>query len=248
MSNKAQGGASGRARDPEFKTRLLLGDAALAKLHAARVMVIGLGGVGGACAEALARAGVGRLVLVDFDEVSATNLNRQAVARLSTVGKFKVDAACDLVRDVMPHVQAQPRRLRVDPDGVAELLADPYDFVVDAQDTVATKIALAAHCDRNGVPLISAMGTGNKLHPELFQIADIYQTSVCPLCKAVRKEARARGIGGLTVLYSREVPLEPLVPDVPGERGDRVGTVSWVPPVAGMMLAGHVVRTIAGFA
>lgn len=234
-------------RDADYKTRMLLGTAALEHLARARVMVLGIGGVGGACVEALARGGVGRLVLVDDDVVSQSNLNRQAVAFTSTLGQPKVEVARDLVHAIRPDTQVTTVRRRILPDDVAALLADRPDYVIDAQDTVATKVALAQHCATHGIPLVSSMGTGNKLHPELFRIADIFDTSVDPLCKVVRKELRARGVPGLNVLFSTEEP-HPLAeaPAATAEKIDRVGTVSFVPPVAGLMLAGFVIRRLAG--
>lgn len=236
--------------DPAFKTRLLLGGAALGRLASSTVMVVGVGGVGGSCAEALARGGVGRLVVVDPDRVVPSNLNRQAVAFTATVGLPKVEAAARLVAAVAPQVRVEAVEQRVTADN-ADALLERFspDFVVDAQDTVSTKLALATCCERRGTPLVSAMGTGNKLHPELFEIADIYETSVCPLCKAVRKQARGLGIGRMTVLYSKEPPRR-----VPADERDRavlgdarpVGTASWVPPAAGLMLAGYAIRRLTG--
>lgn len=241
-------GAEGSWRgDQDFKTRLLFGEEALGRLKAARVMVIGVGGVGGACCLALARGGVGGLVFVDPDTVSPTNLNRQAVAFHSTMGRHKADVARDMALDVSPGARVESLRARVAPEDLPALLADPPDFVVDAMDSVTSKLALAAYCDAHGVRLVSCMGTGNKLHPELFQIADIYETSVDPLCKVMRREARARGIRRLTVLYSREQPRKVAgVPGAPRQERTYVGTASFVPPVAGMMLAGHVIRELSG--
>lgn len=236
--------------DPCYKTRLLMGRKALDRLAGSTVMVVGVGGVGGSCVEALARGGVGNLVLVDPDRVVPSNMNRQAVAFVQTVGLPKVEAAARLVAAVAPHTRVEQVRMRVTADNASELL-DRYapDFVVDAQDTVAAKLALASCCEGRGTPLVSAMGTGNKLHPELFEIADIYETSVCPLCKAVRKQARGLGIRRMAVLYSKEPPCK-----VPADEEDRaalgdgrpVGTASWVPPAAGLMLAGYAMRALAG--
>ena len=234
-------------RDADYKTRLLLGSAALERLARARVMVLGVGGVGGACVEALARGGVGQLVLVDDDVVSESNLNRQAVAFTCTLGQPKVEVARKLVHAIRPNARVDVVRQRILPDDVAALLASSPDYVIDAQDTVATKVALAQHCAAHGIPLISSMGTGNKLHPELFRIADIFDTSVDPLCKVVRKELRARGVASLDVLFSTEEP-HPLAepPTATAGKMDRVGTVSFVPPIAGLMLAGFVIRALAG--
>ncbi len=242
--------------DIHFKTRVLVGDEGVARLQAARVAVIGLGGVGGSCAEALARAGVGTLLLVDDDVVSPTNLNRQAVAFTSTLGMPKAEVGAAMARDINPAVRAVAVRRRILPSDVGEFfgsavpaLLGPGDltYVVDCQDTVATKIELAVHCEANTIPLVSAMGTGNKLHPELFRIDDIYRTSVDPLCKVVRRELRRRGVGGLDVLYSTEEPQK-VAPQEDAERRERtyVGTLSYVPPVAGLLLAGHVIRRVLG--
>ena len=247
--------------DAHFKTRILVGDKGVERLRSARVAVLGLGGVGGSCAEALARAGVGTLVLVDDDVVSPTNLNRQALAFTSTLGRPKAEVAAAMARDINPGVRAAAFERRILPEGIAEffsvdvpfLLGEPQGaegiltYVVDCQDTVATKIELAAYCEAHGIPLVSSMGTGNKLHPELFRIDDIYRTSVDPLCKAVRRELRRRGVKGLEVLFSTEEPRR-VAPREDAERRERtyVGTVSFVPPVAGLMLAGHVVRRVLG--
>ena len=244
------GGAAGRdpVTDPRnYKTRLLMGDEALGRLSRSTVMVIGLGGVGGSCAAALARGAVGRLVLVDGDSFSETNLNRQEFAYQGTVDRPKALVARSIVQEINPYVEVESVVRRIEPDDVPALLARRPDYVVDAQDTVSTKLALAAFCEREGIPLVSSMGTGNKLHPELFEIADIYETSVCPLCKAVRKQARAMGIARMTVLYSKEPPRRPYeIVDGPEGENPRVGTVSFVPPVAGLMLAGHAIRALAG--
>ena len=254
-ASKATGAETGGARDGvdpvadprNYKTRLLMGDEALGRLARATVMVVGLGGVGGSCAAALARSAVGRLVLVDGDAFSETNLNRQEFAYQGTLGMPKALAARSVIHEINPYVEVEAVVRRIEPDDVPGLLARRPDYVVDAQDTVSTKLALAAFCEREGIPFVSSMGTGNKLHPELFEIADVYETSVCPLCKAVRKQARTKGIGRMTVLYSKEPPRRPhAVADGPEGENPRVGTASFVPPAAGLMLAGHAVRAIAG--
>lgn len=241
--------------DSHFKTRLLVGDAGVERLAAATVMVIGVGGVGGSCAEALARSGVGTLLLVDDDVVSPTNLNRQAVAFTSTLGRPKAEVAAAMARDIDPSVRAVSLRRRIMPSDVAPFFendvphalgsAVPLSYVIDCQDTVATKIELACYCEEHAIPLVSSMGTGNKLHPELFRIDDIYRTSVDPLCKVVRRELRRRGVAGLEVLCSTEGPRK-TVPLPGAERRMRtyVGTMSYVPPAAGLMLAGHAIRKI----
>ena len=235
--------------DADCRTRLVAGEEALERLAGATVMVVGLGGVGGSCTVALARGGVGSFVLVDPDVVAPSNLNRQAVAFHSTLGRNKADVARDLVLDIRPGARVETQVRKVLPADVAELLRTRPDFVVDAQDTVATKLALAKACEEQGIPLVSSMGTGNKLHPELFRIADIYETDRCPLCRVVRKRARQMGIDALTVLYSQEEPrLNPANAAAPGSgEHPTVGSVSFVPPAAGLMLAGHVLRTLGGF-
>lgn len=243
--------------DGHFKTRLLVGDAGIERLTAATVAVIGVGGVGGSCAEALARSGVGTLLLVDDDVVSPTNLNRQAVAFTSTLGRPKAEVAAAMAHDIDPSVRAVSLRRRIMPTDVAPFfenevphalgLGAHLSYVIDCQDTVATKIELACYCEEHAIPLVSSMGTGNKLHPELFHIDDVYRTSVDPLCKVVRRELRRRGVAGLEVLYSTEEPRK--VAPLPGtERRERtyVGTVSYVPPAAGLMLAGYAIRKILG--
>lgn len=234
------------AEDQDHRTRLVAGEQALERLGRATVMVLGLGGVGGACVEALVRGGVSNFVLVDPDVVAPSNLNRQALAYHCTLGRKKAHVARELVLQIRPQAHVEALVQKVLPCDVAQLLDRPLDYVVDAQDTVATKLELAARCEELGVPLVSSMGTGNKLRPELFRVADIYQTEKCPLCRAVRKRARARGIHRLDVLYS---PEEPFVELGPGTRDEHptVGSVSFVPPVAGMMLAGHVLRKLGAF-
>ncbi len=245
------------ADDRYTRTRLLIGDEALERLKCATVMVIGLGGVGGACLEALARGGIGHLIVVDFDTVEPSNLNRQVLAYHSTLGQLKVDVARAMVADIASDTEVETIAQRIEPQDVPALLETPPDYVIDAQDTVATKVALAVFCENNGIPLISAMGAGKKLHPELFEITDIYNTSVDPLCKTVRKELRNRDVSALTVLYSPEAPhsasdTAPVTNDededlpVSGVGRPPVGTVSYMPPIAGLMLAGYVIRSLAG--
>jgi len=233
-------------QDADHRTRLVVGQEALDRLARATVLVLGLGGVGGACVEALARGGVGNFVLVDPDVVAPSNLNRQAVAYACTIGRPKAQVARELVLQIRPQANVVALEQKVLSADVAQLLACSPSYVVDAQDTVATKLELAAYCEEHGIPLVSSMGTGNKLRPELFRVADIYATEKCPLCRAVRKRARARGIKRLEVLYSPEEPSVELGP-AQGDEHPTVGSLSFVPPVAGMMLAGHVLRKLGGF-
>lgn len=231
------------------RTELLIGENGINRLKTATVMVFGIGGVGSHCVEALARSGVGKLILIDHDRVSLTNINRQSIAFHSTVNRLKTEVMKEKIQDICPDIEVQTREVFVLPENLEELLAETPDYIVDAIDTVTAKIAIAETAARMGIPLISCMGTGNKLHPELFAVTDLSKTSVCPLCKVMRKELKARGIRHLKVLYSPEKPLQVLTEKLEEERGSRrsiPGSVSFVPPVAGIMIAGEVIRDIIG--
>ena len=226
---------------------MLLGREAVERLERASVAVFGLGGVGSYTAEALARAGVGRLVLVDGDAVADSNRNRQLGALVSTVGLPKAEVTAARVREINPACRVEPHVLFYLP-GEEGTLLDGLDYAADAVDTVAAKLSLAVECRRRGIPLVSAMGCGNKLDPTRFRVADIYQTRVCPLCRVMRRELKARGAPSLRVVYSEEEPPAPL----PGGEGRAAGrralpgSVSFVPPVAGLILAGEIIRALAG--
>ncbi len=226
---------------------MLLGREAVERLEQASVAVFGLGGVGSYTVEALARAGIGRLVLVDGDEVADSNRNRQLGALASTVGRPKAEVMAARVREINPACRVEPHVLFYLP-GQEGALLDGLDYAADAIDTVTAKLSLAEECRRRGVPLISAMGCGNKLDPTLFRVADIYQTRVCPLCRVMRRELRARGIPSLRVVYSEEEPLAPLACGEGPEEGRRAlpGSVSFVPSVAGLILAGEIIKDLAG--
>lgn len=231
------------------RTELLIGTEGLKRLRDASVMVFGVGGVGSHCIEALARSGVGRLILIDNDTVSLTNINRQSIAYHSTVGLYKTKVMEKRIYDICPETEIVTYEQFVLPDNIENLFDQKMDYIVDAIDTVTAKLAIVSIAEERKIPLISSMGTGNKLHPEMFQIADIYKTSVCPLCKVMRKELKTRGIKKLKVLYSEEVPVkvnleqtdEPL-----GSKRSLPGSISFVPPVAGLMIAGEVIRELAG--
>ncbi|HJD02241.1 MAG TPA: tRNA threonylcarbamoyladenosine dehydratase [Candidatus Mediterraneibacter excrementavium] len=237
--------------DQYSRTELLLGEEGVARLREAAVMIFGVGGVGSHCIEALARSGIGRLVLIDNDAVSITNINRQSIAYHSTIGRMKTDVMRKRIRDIDPSIRVTTYETFVLPDNLGEILdAEPeVDYVVDAIDTVSAKIALAEETLKRGIPLISSMGTGNKLHPELFEIADLADTSVCPLCRVMRRELKQRGITHLNVLYSKEKPVDVSGRSTDEDSGVRrsiPGSVSFVPPVAGLLIAGEVIRTLAG--
>ena len=228
------------------RAALLLGEAGMERLARAHVAVFGVGGVGAAAAEALARGGVGAITLVDSDAVSVSNRNRQLIALASTVGQPKVQVMAARIRDINPACQVTPLQLFVTPEAAPGLSG--FDYVVDAIDTVTAKLWLIETCDRLGVPLICSMGTGNKLDPTRFQVADIYKTSVCPLARVIRLECKKRRIKRLKVVYSREEPRTPLPSDEQkGTAGRSVpGSVSFVPPVAGMILAGECIKDLTG--
>ena len=228
------------------RTEQLLGREKFQKLRRRHVMVLGAGGVGSHCVEALARAGVGRLTLVDSDRVAPSNINRQSIALLSTVGRYKTEVMREKIRDICPDTQVECRETFVLPDNVDTLFEERPDYIVDAIDTVSAKIAVAEKAREYKIPLISSMGTGNKLHGELFQIGDLSETSVCPLCRVMRRELKKRGIEHLKVLYSTEKPIPPQAPEKGEDEGKRLppGSISFVPPVAGLLIAGEVVRDL----
>jgi len=236
--------------DEFSRTRLMLGDAAMARLRAARVAVFGVGGVGGHVVEALARSGVGTIDLIDDDRVSLTNINRQIIALHSTVGQYKVDAARARILDIHPGAVVNTHRTFFTPETADQFDFSAFSYVVDAIDTVSGKLELAVRATRAGVPIISCMGAGNKLDPTAFEVTDISRTSVCPLARVMRRELKKRGIERLTVVYSREPARTPLPdPDVEAEKGQRrsvPASNAFVPAVAGLIAASKVIRDIAG--
>ncbi|WP_195238020.1 tRNA threonylcarbamoyladenosine dehydratase [Clostridium perfringens] len=241
------------------RTELLIGKDALDKLAKSKVMVFGVGGVGSFTVEALARAGVGNLILVDDDTVCLTNLNRQIHATYKTISKNKVEVMKERVLSVNRNCNVETIQVFVTPDNLEEIIPDDVDYVVDAIDTVSAKIALVVYCEQKGIKLMSSMGTGNKLNPAEFKVADIYNTKVCPLAKVMRYELRKRGVKKLKVVYSEEMPRKPKVEDVVTCKTGCVctggtkkcsakrqipGSVSFVPPVAGMIIASEVVKDL----
>ena len=235
--------------DPLSRSALLLGAEGMKKLRGAKVAVFGLGGVGGYVAEALARTGVGALELVDHDTISLTNINRQLLATRSTVGMAKAEAAKARVLDIDPTISVTARVEFFGPDTKEGFDFSGYSYVVDAIDTVTGKLALVTAAQEANVPIISCMGTGNKLDPTRFQIADITKTSVCPLARIMRKECAKRGIRHLKVLYSTEDPISPTpdpnsLEEMPEGRRALPGSVAFVPSVAGLIIAGEVIKDI----
>ena len=233
--------------NPYSRTAFLLGDEGMQKLKNAKVAVFGLGGDGGYVVEALARCGIGALELVDHDTISMTNINRQILATRSTIGMDKAEAAKRRVLDIDPDIQVVARKEFFSPDTMDAFDFTQYSYVVDAIDTVTGKLALVQAAKVAGVPIISSMGTGNKLDPSKFQIADITKTSVCPLARIMRKECAKRGIKHLKVLFSMEDPITPMATsaeEMPEGRRALPGSVSFVPSVAGLMIAGEVVKDL----
>ncbi len=231
---------------PFSRTQLLIGEKAMEKLKNSRVAVFGIGGVGGYVVEALARSGIGSLDLIDSDTVSLTNLNRQLIATRQTIGEYKVDVAEQRILEINPDCRIRTFKAFFTAETASDFDFSQYDYVVDAIDTVSGKIELVLQSERAGIPVISCMGTGNHLDPTRFEVADIYQTSVCPLAKVMRTELRKRGIKKLKVVYSREEPVKPVEGEETEQTSKRVtpGSMSYAPGVAGLMIAGEVIRDL----
>lgn len=229
------------------RTEMLLGSEAMEKLANSHVAVFGVGGVGGYTAEALVRCGIGTLTLVDSDTVAESNINRQIIATTKTIGRYKTEVMKERALDINPKIQVEEHRCFFLPENAKEFDFTKYDYVVDAVDTVTAKLALVEAAHAAGVPIISCMGAGNKLNPGAFEITDIYKTSVCPLAKVMRRELKQRGIRKLKVLYSKEEALKPKI-DITPQEGRRAtpGSVAFVPSVAGLMIAGEVIRDLSG--
>lgn len=223
------------------RTEILIGENSLRKLKDCRVAVFGIGGVGGYVTEALARSGVGAIDLIDNDTVSLSNINRQIIALHSTVGMLKTTVAAKRIKDINPEIVIREINVFVLPDNINEFDFSAYDYVVDAIDTVSGKIAIIEKAAKENVPVISSMGTGNKLSPTMFEISDIYKTSVCPLARVMRYELKKRGIKKLKVLYSKEEPIKSATADSVN-RKSIPGSVSFVPSVAGLIIASEVIK------
>ena len=223
------------------RTERLLGREGMERLKNARVLLFGVGGVGSYCLEALARSGIGAITVVDADTVAPSNINRQLVADIFTVGRDKVEVARERILAVNPACRVETKKMLYLPACSEEFDFSSYDYIVDAIDNVSAKLSLVTEAVRAGTKIISAMGTGNKLCPEMLEVADISKTSVCPLARVMRTELRKRGIHHLKVVYSKEEPIR-----APEENGERViGSVSFVPSVAGLLMAAEVIKDIA---
>ena len=246
---------------PFCRTELLVGEEGIEKLKNSKVIVFGIGGVGSFVVEALTRAGVGNLVLVDNDTVCISNLNRQIHATTKTVDMVKVEAMKERIKLINPECKVEAKQVFVTAENIPDLITDDIDYVVDAIDTVTSKLALAEYCYKNEIKIMSSMGTGNKLDPTMFQVSDVYKTKVCPLAKVMRYELRKRGVKNLKVVYSEEKPMKPKDEDVVtcktgcvctggtkkcASKRQIPGSISYVPPVAGMILGGEVIQSILG--
>ena len=231
-------------QNPFSRLERILGPEAMARLSACRVAVFGLGGVGGHAAEALVRSGIGALDLIDHDRISVSNLNRQIFAVHSTMGMLKVDAARARLLDINPELVLRTYPVFYLPENAGDYDLTVYDYIIDAVDTVTAKLTLAENAWHAGVPILSAMGTGNKLDPTAFEIADIYDTSVCHLARIMRKECRKRGIPHLKCLYSREEAIPPTGEEPEDNRRQTPGSSAFVPGTAGLILASEVIKDL----
>ena len=220
------------------RTELLVGEEGINKLHNSKVIVFGIGGVGSFVVEALTRAGVGNLILVDNDTICISNLNRQIHATQATVGMIKVEAMKERVISINPKCNVEAKQVFITADNISEIIPSDVDYV---------KLALAEYCYKNNINIISSMGTGNKMDPTQFRVSDVFKTKVCPLAKVMRHELRKRGVKKLKVVYSEEMPM---TPDkgraVPSAKRQTPGSISFVPPVAGMIIGGEVIKDLTG--
>ncbi|WP_298518167.1 tRNA threonylcarbamoyladenosine dehydratase [uncultured Methanobrevibacter sp.] len=228
------------------RTEMLIGNDGLEKLKDSKVAVFGLGGVGSFVCEGLARSGVGNFVLVDFDKVDESNINRQLIATVKTIGMHKVDLMRERILEINPEANVEVHREFYMADSTSDIITEDLSYAVDCVDTIMAKIAVICKCDEIGIPVISSMGTGNKLDPTMFEVADIYETSVCPLARIMKKDLRKRNIEKLKVVYSKEHPINTNDCEINQNRKFKVkGSVSFVPSVAGLIIAGEVIKDIA---
>lgn len=223
---------------------LLVGQDKIRDLNQKKVIVFGVGGVGGYVVEALVRSGIEHITLVDNDSVSISNLNRQIIATQKTVGMSKVKVAKERIESINPHCHVETLEMFYLPENADSIDLTQYDYVVDAIDTITSKIELACRCEKLGVPLMSSMGTGNKMNPAMLEVSDVYKTSVCPLAKVMRKELKTRGVKHLKVVYSKELPIKPLQSKEETNRRSIPGSNAFVPSSAGLLIASEVIRDL----
>lgn len=220
------------------RTELLVGKDGIEKIKKAKVAVFGLGGVGSYAVEALARAGIGHLILVDFDKYDITNINRQLGAYYSTIGRYKIDVMKERIADINPKIVVEIYKPEEIEGGEASIINSSFSYVVDAIDTMKNKLELIEKCNKENVKIITITGAGNKLDATRFEVSDIYKTSVCPVCKILRKELKTRNINSLKVVYSKEIPIKH------EQTGSTLGSISFVPSVAGLIATGEVIKDI----
>ncbi len=235
--------------DEKFsRTEMLIGNDGMEKLNDAKVAIFGLGGVGSFVCEGLARSGVGNFILVDYDKIDESNINRQLIATVKTIGKCKVDLMKERILDINPNANVEVYKEFYMADSKIDVITDELSYVVDCVDTIMAKIAIICKCDAIDVPVISSMGTGNKLDPTMFEVADIFETSVCPLARIMKKDLRKRNIEKLKVVYSKEHPINTndCAINQQNSKYKVKGSVSFVPSVAGLIIAGEVVKDIVG--
>ena len=234
--------------DEKFsRTEMLIGNEGMEKLSKSKVAVFGLGGVGSFVCEGLARSGIGNFVLVDFDKIDKSNINRQLIATTKTVGKYKVDLMKERILEINPDAKVEVYREFYMADSESDIITEDLSYAVDCVDTIMAKIAIICKCNELDVPVMSSMGTGNKLDPSLFEVADIYETSICPLARIMKKDLKKRNIEKLKVVYSPEMPINTNDHAINQNKKFKVkGSVSFVPSVAGLMIAGEVIKDIAG--
>ena len=226
------------------RTELLIGKDGLEKLKNSKIAVFGIGGVGSFVVEGLARSGIGNFVLIDNDTICLTNLNRQIHATTKTIGMYKVDAMKQRILDINPDANIENYKEFYLPESKIKILNKNIDYIVDAIDTVTTKVLLACQARDLEIPIISAMGTGNKLDPTRFEVTDIYKTTMCPLAKIMRKKLKENGVKKLKVVYSKEEPIKPYYDEIRKEEKVKAGSISFVPSVVGMIIAGEVIKDI----
>lgn len=234
--------------DEKFsRTEMLIGNEGMEKLNNAKVAVFGIGGVGSFVCEGLARSGIGNFVLIDYDKIDESNINRQLIATTNTIGRYKADLMKERILEINPNAKVEVHREFYMADSETGIITSDLSYVVDCVDTIMAKIAIICNCDEIDVPVISSMGTGNKLDPTMFEVADIYETTVCPLARIMKKDLKKRNIEKLKVVYSQEHPINTNDCEINNDRKYKVkGSVSFVPSVAGLIIAGEVIKDIAG--
>ena len=233
--------------DDKFsRTEMLIGNDGMKKLNDAKVAVFGIGGVGSFVCEGLARSGIGNFILVDYDKIDESNINRQLIATVKTIGKCKADLMKERILEINPNANVEVYKEFYMADSKSNIITKDLSYVVDCVDTIMAKIAIICNCDALDVPVISSMGTGNKLDPTMFEVADIYETSVCPLARIMKKDLKKRNIEKLKVVYSKENPINTNEHAIHQNRKFKVkGSISFVPSVAGLIIAGEVIKDIA---